>query len=601
MYNGIGLQTPRGSGTNGYAQTNKFFVRPRSTGVKLVGKGFEDDQGTAGLSKKPNKAILEHDRKRQIHLKLAILENKLADQCCSNAEIAHKLDEAMVKLEAVAASEETVKPISCCKENIAFGGALEAFRAALGLPDQQQVAEEGIIDDEPAAEAYEGRLKERREHSFLDRDSGRKKLDEEINEKDVKVKESKKQRGDDDMEKVKRHKKKDSKKRRHSESSEESDEHGRDRRRRSKKKAKGRKQESDSESDSSSSDSESESESDSDDGKKRRIKKATKKRSRSKRSVSSDSEEVESDDSKKLRKSHKKSRPSNRSGSKEVRDRHDEQSRAGRKRHDSDVSEPESEDNKQPRRKKEEAYRGGQKQKRDEEDVEFNHSKDKYSDGSGGRKVARDSDDSETEYENKKKLRSKVEVYSAGMSQKGDDEEAVSKHGKDEYRSDSRGKKVARDSDDSEAEYENRKKLKNESYQRGRRPIREEDEGYNKNGRDRYRSDDTAKRYGTIKEDDRYRGRDIEEGDSDKGDDDRGRYSQRRETVEEDEEDYKRGRDSYRGDREDRFRGDGRLAADKEDKDDDRISREREYSNKGRSRYDDSRTSGKRSTYGDRA
>ncbi|OAY66745.1 Serine/arginine repetitive matrix protein 2 [Ananas comosus] len=30
MYNGIGLQTPRGSGTNGYIQTNKFFVKPRT-------------------------------------------------------------------------------------------------------------------------------------------------------------------------------------------------------------------------------------------------------------------------------------------------------------------------------------------------------------------------------------------------------------------------------------------------------------------------------------------------------------------------------------------------------------------------------------------
>ncbi|KAM0973792.1 hypothetical protein ACFX2C_017071 [Malus domestica] len=30
MYNGIGLQTPRGSGTNGYIQTNKFFIKSRT-------------------------------------------------------------------------------------------------------------------------------------------------------------------------------------------------------------------------------------------------------------------------------------------------------------------------------------------------------------------------------------------------------------------------------------------------------------------------------------------------------------------------------------------------------------------------------------------
>ncbi|KAL1195060.1 hypothetical protein V5N11_031152 [Cardamine amara subsp. amara] len=600
MYNGIGLQTARGSGTNGYVQTNKFFVRPRNGGKPVTGgRGFEDDQGTAGLSKKPNKDILEHDRKRQIHLKLVILEDKLADQGYSDAEIAQKLEEARVNLEAASASDESdslgdskisdtqTHQVAARKEK-----QMEAFRVALGLPDQQ-VAEEGLIDDEPVEEAYEGRLKERREHSFLDRDSGRKR-DEDVDEKDGKVKESKKQRGDDDVDEVKRNKKKESKKRRHGDSSDESDEPGRDRRRRSKKKAKGRKQES--ESDSSSSDSESESDSDSDDGKKRR-RKATKKRSRSKRSVSSESED--SDDSKKIRKSHKKSRPSNRSGSKEVRDKRDEQKRAERKRHDSDVSEPESEDNKQPLHKKEEG--GGRKQKRDEEDVESNRTRDRYRGDSSGKKAANDSDDSEAEaeYENKKQLRSKVEVYSRGISQKRDEEEAVSKHGKDIYRSDSRGKKVARDSDDSESEYEKKRQLKDEeNYQRGRKQKREED--VDSHGRDRYRGDDEDG-YNKHKMD-RYRGRDNEEEDTDKGDEDRDRYRSRRETVKDDEEDYKHRRDRYRGDKEDRFRGgDARRATGKEDEDVERVSREREYSNKGRSRYDDGRSSGKRSSYGDRA
>ncbi|XP_019058242.1 PREDICTED: pre-mRNA-splicing factor cwc21-like [Tarenaya hassleriana] len=101
MYNGIGLQTPRGSGTNGYIQSNKFFVKPKSTGKPVNGGiGFEDGQGTAGLSKKPNEDILEHDRKRQIHLKLVMLEDKLIDHGYSDAEIAQKLEEARLNLEA---------------------------------------------------------------------------------------------------------------------------------------------------------------------------------------------------------------------------------------------------------------------------------------------------------------------------------------------------------------------------------------------------------------------------------------------------------------------------------------------------------------------
>ncbi|CAJ2651096.1 unnamed protein product [Trifolium pratense] len=102
MYNGIGLQTPRGSGTNDYIQSNKFFVKPRTSKVAENMKGFEGDQGTAGVSRKANKEILEHDRKRQIQLKLVILEDKLIDQGYTDAEIAEKLEEVRNSLEAAA-------------------------------------------------------------------------------------------------------------------------------------------------------------------------------------------------------------------------------------------------------------------------------------------------------------------------------------------------------------------------------------------------------------------------------------------------------------------------------------------------------------------
>ncbi|EYU30466.1 hypothetical protein MIMGU_mgv1a0233651mg, partial [Erythranthe guttata] len=88
MYNGTGLQTPRGSGTTGHVQSNRFSVRPPANN-----SGADPTKGlvTAG---KPNKEILEHDRKRQIQLKLLVLEEKLIDQGYSDAEIAAKLDEA---------------------------------------------------------------------------------------------------------------------------------------------------------------------------------------------------------------------------------------------------------------------------------------------------------------------------------------------------------------------------------------------------------------------------------------------------------------------------------------------------------------------------
>nr|GMC71686.1 pre-mRNA-splicing factor CWC21-like [Ipomoea batatas] len=114
MYNGIGLPTARGSGTNGYVQTNKFFVRSKTNKVLVDGgaRGFAADQGTAGVTRKPNKEILEHDRKRQIQLKLLVLEEKLFEQGYTDSEIAEKLEETRRTLEAAAASEAAAERVS---------------------------------------------------------------------------------------------------------------------------------------------------------------------------------------------------------------------------------------------------------------------------------------------------------------------------------------------------------------------------------------------------------------------------------------------------------------------------------------------------------
>ncbi|KAL0917712.1 hypothetical protein M5K25_012795 [Dendrobium thyrsiflorum] len=108
MYNGIGLQTPRGSGTNGYIQSNKFFVKPKSARVDTcpVG-GSAQPEGVGGIGK-PNKDILEHDRKRQIQLRVLVPQDALADQGYTDAEIAEKIREAKKALEVeLAASAST--------------------------------------------------------------------------------------------------------------------------------------------------------------------------------------------------------------------------------------------------------------------------------------------------------------------------------------------------------------------------------------------------------------------------------------------------------------------------------------------------------------
>ena len=73
MYNGIGLQTPRGSGTNGHVQRNWAIVR--KTKEKISYKNQEGKLDSA--SKQPNKEILDHDRKRKIEVKCTELSDKL--------------------------------------------------------------------------------------------------------------------------------------------------------------------------------------------------------------------------------------------------------------------------------------------------------------------------------------------------------------------------------------------------------------------------------------------------------------------------------------------------------------------------------------------
>ena len=63
MYNGIGLQTPRGSGTSGHVQKNRGYVPPhrvRRETALVSGKGGPNDVFKKAVLAKANQEILEH-------------------------------------------------------------------------------------------------------------------------------------------------------------------------------------------------------------------------------------------------------------------------------------------------------------------------------------------------------------------------------------------------------------------------------------------------------------------------------------------------------------------------------------------------------------
>ena len=97
-YNGIGLQTTRGSGTNGYVQTNKCH-RSASRLQRTEWRDLKDIHGGGPKSNKPNEEILAHQRKREIEVKLATLEDDLEEKGAGAEEIAERLKEARAKFE----------------------------------------------------------------------------------------------------------------------------------------------------------------------------------------------------------------------------------------------------------------------------------------------------------------------------------------------------------------------------------------------------------------------------------------------------------------------------------------------------------------------
>lgn len=79
MYNGIGLTTPRGSGTSGYVQSNFAAIRHRREKVEYK-TDADLQRSEVTLYRKPNAEILEHEWKRKIELKCLELQEDLEEQ-----------------------------------------------------------------------------------------------------------------------------------------------------------------------------------------------------------------------------------------------------------------------------------------------------------------------------------------------------------------------------------------------------------------------------------------------------------------------------------------------------------------------------------------
>ncbi|WFD45650.1 RNA-splicing factor [Malassezia furfur] len=164
MYNGIGLQTARGSGTNGYVQRNLSSIRPRDAPraqPQEKARIFEPDQ-----------RILDHERKRKIEIQCIELQDELEEQGLPDDEIEARVDALRARLrerqDAVCPSHQETKSLRPSDTH--------ALGAAKKLEREKMERALRIRPDYVEGEAFSPEIQERRK---MERKEERARLHEE--------------------------------------------------------------------------------------------------------------------------------------------------------------------------------------------------------------------------------------------------------------------------------------------------------------------------------------------------------------------------------------------------------------------------------------
>ncbi|KAH7916782.1 pyridoxal phosphate-dependent transferase [Hygrophoropsis aurantiaca] len=161
MYNGIGLTTPRGSGTNGYVLRNMATLRVHQSAAERAAAW----DVAPPKHREPDQAILEHEQKRKVEVKCLELQLQLEDDGIDEAQIEAQVDELRTKLNAnlaaLAPSAKSLKPSDT--HGIAAAKKAELSKMARALGTRSNYAEGEAFDREKQEENKIRRLAEREE------------------------------------------------------------------------------------------------------------------------------------------------------------------------------------------------------------------------------------------------------------------------------------------------------------------------------------------------------------------------------------------------------------------------------------------------------
>ena len=165
----VGLSTPRGSGTSGYVQRNLAHLRPRDQ-IKPY-----DSSLSSHKQRQPDKSILEHDRKREVEVKVFELRDRLEDEGIEEEEIETQTEALRRKLLKEGESKKAGNGRSLKGHDV--HGQAEAkirqddrFKRALGIRKDYEEGGHWKRQDEMRAKKEEGGLKVEGERSEKERD-----------------------------------------------------------------------------------------------------------------------------------------------------------------------------------------------------------------------------------------------------------------------------------------------------------------------------------------------------------------------------------------------------------------------------------------------
>ncbi|TFY79207.1 hypothetical protein EWM64_g4803 [Hericium alpestre] len=174
MYNGIGLTTPRGSGTNGYVVRNLSTLRIHDTAADRA-KAWDT---APPKHREPDGAILEHERQRKVEVKCLELQLQLEDEEVDGEVIEKQvveLRERLLKTMVPVSSGKSLKPSDTHAIAAAKKAELSKMAAALGT--RSDYIEGDAFDREKQEEQRLKRMVQREERD-QQREEERKRMQE---------------------------------------------------------------------------------------------------------------------------------------------------------------------------------------------------------------------------------------------------------------------------------------------------------------------------------------------------------------------------------------------------------------------------------------